>query len=60
LALDAELALKETAFGLRSGVSPEGEADMIVFSASVGVKDNRNIPASFFPIVAKSLQVAPT
>jgi len=28
-------------------VSPEGEPDMIVFLAIVGVKDNRRIPTVF-------------
>ena len=42
------LSFKETAFGLRSGsLAPKGESDVIVFLASVGVKDNRRIPTGF-------------
>jgi hypothetical protein len=36
------LSFKESAFGLRSGsLAPNGEPEMILFFASVGVKDNR-------------------
>jgi hypothetical protein len=39
--------LKKLRLDYEVGVSPEGEPNMIVFLASVGVKDNRRIPVGF-------------